>query len=121
MVVGHLCGRYGRKSNPATVDVITRIKACSSITKVRRFLGGCVFYQFWIPNFAHIAILMYNLLRKGIKFRWGQKQELAMESLKKVLKLPPILRQIDYNCDRPVAITIDTSPIAIGWVLVKMM
>jgi hypothetical protein len=47
LVVGHLCGRYGRKPNPEKVDAIARMKACSSITEVRRFLGACVFYQIW--------------------------------------------------------------------------
>ena len=46
------------------VDVITRMKTCRSITKLRRFLGACVFYQIWIPHFAHIAEPLYNLLRK---------------------------------------------------------
>ena len=117
LVVGHLCGRYRRKPNPENVDVINKMKACNSITEVRRFLGACVFYQIWIPHFAHIAEPLYNLLRKGTKFRWGQKEEIAMESLKEILKLPPILRHVNYDCDRPVIVTVDTSPIAIGWAI----
>ena len=64
LVVGHLCGRYGRKSNHEKVDVITRMKACSNITEVRRFLGACIFYQIWIPQFAHIGEPLYYLLQK---------------------------------------------------------
>ena len=37
VVVGHLCGRYGRKPNPEKVDAIPRMKACSSTTEIRRF------------------------------------------------------------------------------------
>jgi hypothetical protein len=114
-VVGHLCGRYGRKPNPEKVDAIARIKACSSITKVRRFLGACVFYQIWIPHFAHTAEPLYKLLRKGTRFKWEQKQEAAMEGLKEILKSPPVLRQVEYDSGRPVIVTVDTSPIAIGW------
>lgn len=117
VVVGHLCGTYGRKPNPEKVDAITRMKACGSITEVRRFLGACVFYQIWVPHFAHIAEPLYKLLRKGTKFRWEHKQELAMEGLKEILKSPPILRQVDYDCNRPVVVTVDTSPIAIGWAI----
>lgn len=115
LVVGHLCGRYGRKPNPEKVDAISRMKPCGSITEVRRFLGACVFYQIWVPHFAHVADPLYKLLRKGIKFKWGQEQELAMEGLKEILKSPPILRQVDYDCGRPVIVTVDTSPIATGW------
>lgn len=115
VVVGHLCGLYGRKPNPEKVDAISRMKSCGSITEVRRFLGACVFYQIWVPHFAHLADPLYKLLRKGIKFKWGQEQELAMEGLKEILMSPPVLKQVEYNCGRPVVITVDTSPIAIGW------
>jgi hypothetical protein len=73
IVVGHLYGRYGRKPNPEKVDAIARMKACSSITEVRRFLGACVFYQIWNPHFAHTAEPLYKLLRKETKFKWEQK------------------------------------------------
>ena len=45
LVVGHQCGWYGRKPNLEKVDAIGRMKACSSTTKVMRFLEACVFYQ----------------------------------------------------------------------------
>ena len=64
VVVGHLCGRYGRKSNPEKVDVIARMKACSSTTEVKRFLGACVFYQIWIPHFAHMVELLYKAFKE---------------------------------------------------------
>ena len=44
IVIGQLCGRYGRKPNPEKVDAIARMKAYSSITEVRRILGACIFY-----------------------------------------------------------------------------
>jgi hypothetical protein len=45
IVVGHSCGRYGRKPNPEKIDAIARMKIYSTITKIRRFLGACVFYH----------------------------------------------------------------------------
>jgi hypothetical protein len=38
-----------------------------------------------------------------------------MEGLKEILKSPPVLRQVEYDSGRPVIVTVDTSPIAIGW------
>ena len=70
LVVGHLYGSYGRKPNPEKVNAIGRMKACSSVTEVRRFLGACVFYQIWIPHFAHVSEPLYKLLRKRNKFLW---------------------------------------------------
>lgn len=117
VVVGHLCGRYGRKPNPEKVDAIARMKACRSTTEVRRFLGACVFYHIWIPHFAHMAEPLYKLLRKGTKFAWKEDQKLAMDGLKEILQSPPVLQQVDYDCGRPVVVTVDTSPIAIGWAI----
>ena len=112
-----MCGRYGRKPNPEKVDAITRMKACSSITEVRRFLGACVFYQIWIPILHTWLRPLYKLLRKGTKFAWKEDQNLAMDGLKEVLQAPPVLQQVDYDCGRPVVVTVDTSPIAIGWAI----
>ena len=115
LVVGHQCGWYGRKPNPEKVDAIGKMKACSNTTEVRRFLGACVFYQIWIPHFAHISEALYKLLRKKSKFLWKHEQDLAMEELKKILRSPQVLKQVEYNSRRPVIVTVDTSPIAIGW------
>ena len=73
LVVGHQCGWYGRKPNPEKVDAIGKMKACSNTTEVRRFLGACVFYQIWIPHFAHISKALYKLFRKKSKFLWEHK------------------------------------------------
>ncbi|KAL3687991.1 hypothetical protein R1sor_014300 [Riccia sorocarpa] len=115
IVVGHLCGTFGRRPSPAKVDVIQRIRDCTSVTEVRRFLRACVFYRIWIPHYAHISEPMYELLRKGKRFRWETRQGEAMARLKHALVSSPTLRRIDYQCGRPVIVTVDTSPIAIGW------
>ena len=61
MVVGHLCGPYGRKPSPAKVEAISAMKPdCSSVTEVRRFLGACTFYHIWIPHYAHVAEPLYG-------------------------------------------------------------
>ena len=117
LVVGHQCGWYGRKPNPEKVDAIGKMKACSNTTEVRRFLGACVFYQIWILHFAHISEALYKLFRKKSKFLWKHEQDLAMEELKKILKSPQVLKQVEYNSGRPVIVTVDTSPIAIGWAI----
>lgn len=42
---------------------------------------------------------------------------MAIDELKVVLKLPLLLRQVDYNCGRLVILKINTSSIAIGWTI----
>ncbi|KAL2622834.1 hypothetical protein R1flu_003039 [Riccia fluitans] len=112
---GHLCGTFGKRPSPMKVDVIQCIQDCTSVTEVRRFLGACVFYRIWIPHYAHITEPMYELLRKGKKFKWSIHQGEAMARLKQALVSSPTLRKIDYQCERHVIVMVDTSPIAIGW------
>ena len=81
LIVGHMCGPYGRRPSLAKVDAIDRMEeTCSSVSKVRRFLGACVFYIIWTPHFAHIADALYQLLRKGQKFQWDRMHTKAMRS-----------------------------------------
>ncbi|KAL3696508.1 hypothetical protein R1sor_010584 [Riccia sorocarpa] len=116
VIVGHLCGWFGRKLEAAKIDAIQRIReVCKSLSEVRRFLGMCVFYYIWIPHYAHIAEPLYALSRKGQKFRWEEKHVDAMRRLKALLSSSPVLGRVDYHCGRPVILTVDTSPIAIGW------
>ena len=118
LIVGHMCGFYGRRPPPSKVDAIEKIvEICSSVSEVRRFLGACVFYIIWIPHFPHIADVLYNLLRKRQKFFSTEQHTKAMRKLKHLLKSAPILRKADYEGGRPIVITVDTSPIGIGWAI----
>jgi hypothetical protein len=59
VVVGHICGAFGRTTNHEKVEVIGRIKDYASILEVRRFLGASLFYRIWIPHFAHVVEPLY--------------------------------------------------------------
>ena len=80
------------------------MEVCDSVTEVRRFLGACVFYHIWLPHFAHVSDPLYQLLRKGTKFIWPNEHT-------------QVLRQPNYNGGKPIIVTVDTSPIGIGWVI----
>ena len=118
LVVGHLCGAYGRKPSPAKVDAITNMREeCKSQTEVRRFLGACAFYHIWIPHYAHLAEPLYGLLKKGRKFKWEEEHTEAMKRLKGMLVAAPALRKAVYKEGVPIYVTVDTSPTGIGWVI----
>jgi hypothetical protein len=99
------------------VDSIQRMKECTNTTEVQRFLGACMFYSIWIPHYAHVVDPLYCLLRKGQKFQWMKEQSNAMKKMKKLLSSPPTLKKVDYECGRLVILTVDASPIRIGWII----
>ncbi|KAL3698023.1 hypothetical protein R1sor_012099 [Riccia sorocarpa] len=117
LVVGHLCGAFGRRPNPEKMDALARMKDCQSVSEVRRFLGSCVFYRMSVPHYAHLADPLYALLRKDVRFVWREEQKLAMKRLNEVLKSSHCLRPLNYDCGRPIIVTVDTSPKAVGWAI----
>ena len=100
MVVGHMCGHYGRKPSPAKVD-------CKSVTEVRRFLGAC----------AHIVEPLYELLKKGRKFEWSGEHVESVRKMKEALAAASALRKAVYGKDVPIYVTVDMSLTGIEWVI----
>ena len=118
LVVGHMCGPYGRKPSPIKVNAIQNLKDnCKSLTEVRRFLGACVFYRIWIPHFAHVADPLYGLLKKNSSFLWTNVHTGVIRQLKEMLLNAPVLRKARYDSEHPIIVTVDTSPIGIGWAI----
>ena len=94
LVVGHLCGPYGRRSSPTRIDAIQAMKeVCESPSEVGRFLGACAFYHIWILYYAYIADPLYHLLGKGKKFEWKLEHTKAMRKLRKPLQRAEALKK----------------------------
>ena len=55
------------------------------------------------------------MLRKGKKFEWKLEHTKAMKKLKKTLQMAEALKKPSY--DRPIIVTVHTSPTGIGWVI----
>ncbi|XP_037797014.1 uncharacterized mitochondrial protein AtMg00860-like [Penaeus monodon] len=88
--LGHTLGD-GRCSSQN--DKIKKIKDAPRPTtkkQVRSFLGLTGYYRSFVPNFAVLALPLFDLLKKHApnKIRWGDEQEVAFNSLKKLLCKP---------------------------------
>ena len=90
---------------------------CKDLTDVRAFLGTIGVCRLFIRNFAHRASALVKLTRKDVEWEFGPDQLDAMEDLKQALLTSPSLRPIDYESVSPVILSVDTSSIAIGYIL----
>ena len=118
VVVGHLCNGEGRLPEPSKVEAISKWKACKTQTEVRGFLGACLFFRIWIKDLATIAEPLFRLLKKHVRFNWGDEQTRAMTRLKEALISAPILRPPEYGVvERPLILSTDASPFGSGWML----
>lgn len=116
-VLGHRCTFDGRLPDQSRVSKITNWGPCKDLSDVRAFLGTMGVCRLFIKNFAHRAHHLVKLTRKGAEWEFGTAQQEAMEDLKQALLTSSALRPIDYTSEAPVILSVDTSYIAIGYIL----
>jgi len=90
------------------------------VSEVRGFLGMTGTVQNWIRGFAEVADPLMKLTRvtKG-KFFWEEKQKLAMKEIKERVATCEAIRPIDHSLLFEVILSIDTSVIAVGFILAQ--
>src|SRR5438045_4073402 len=96
VIVRFVCGAEGRSPETAKVIKILEWKPCTCVREARAFIGVCMYYQIWIPKFAMLAKLIYNLFQKGVPWAWGIEHDLVLAALKEALTAALVLVKIDY-------------------------
>jgi len=71
----------------------------------------------FIKNFTHRAHHLVNPTRKNEPFGFRQNQIAAQEDLKQALLTSPAIRPLDHTSGAPVILSVDTSYIAVGFIL----
>ena len=116
-IVGQKCSREGREPTDTKIQKIVNWPTPRNVTDVRGFLGLCGTVRIWIQDYSLIARPLVDLTRKLVEYNWRAAQEEAFQELKSLITSAPALRPIDYRCDRPVVLSVDTSIHGIGFVL----
>jgi len=119
-VVGYRCSFNGRLPENSNVQRILDWPDCQNLSEVRAFLGTCGVSRMWIKNYAHIARPLNNLLKKDLPFVFDDRCQTAMVQLKTLVASAPCLRPIDYKSGNPVILAVDSSVIAVGYILLQL-
>ena len=117
IVLGHKCTPEGRLPDESRVEKIVKWGPCKDLTDVRTFVGTIGVCRLFIKNFARRVHHLVKLTRKGAEWEFGPKQIAAMQDLKDTLVNSPALKPIDYDSSAPVILSVDTSYIAVGYIL----
>ena len=117
MVVGHQCTYKGRLPETARVEKVANWGPCLDISDVCAFLGTIRVCHMFIRNFTHRANPLTILTRKNQPFIFRPEQVAAQEDLKQALFDSPALRPIDYSSGSPVILGVDTSYLAVSYLL----
>ena len=80
--LGHVVNKKGIHVDPSKIEAIKNWAAPKAPTEVRQFLGLAGYYRRFIEGFSKIAQPLTTLTHKGKKYDWGEKQEIAFQTLK---------------------------------------
>ena len=110
-------GVNGREPDKDRVKAITEWPAPTNPKQARQFVGLCGTIRLWIPNYSQIASSITSTWRKGKEFEWTSDCQDAFDELKALIISAPALTSIDYTCDRPIILSIDSSYLGVGIIL----
>jgi len=90
------------------------------VSEVRGFLGMAGIVRNWIRGFAEVADPLTKLTRVAKEeFFWGEKQKLVMKEMKERVATCEAIQLIDYSLSFEVILSVDTSVIAVGFILAQ--
>ena len=119
VIVGHRCTYQGREVVANKLQVILDWPVCASVSDVRAFLGTLGLFRIFIRNFSQLARPLVMLTRKNSVFQFGSEHLGAMDKLKSAAAVAPAIRPLDYSCDRPIILGVDSSKYAVGYFLAQ--
>ncbi|XP_060077578.1 uncharacterized protein LOC132557106 [Ylistrum balloti] len=117
----------GIEADPDKIAKIRDWPEPSTPEDVRKFLGFAGYYRKFVPNFAHIARPLTDLLppthkksakskkQEEVEWKWGTRERISFQNLKEALSSPPVLGFADYT--KPFELHTDASSIGLGAVL----
>jgi hypothetical protein len=86
-------------------------------TEIKSFLGLTGYCRKFIKGFSNLALLLTQLIRKGLAYVWDVHCEKSFQELKKKLMVAPIL--ISTNPSESFVVYCDASKMGLGGVLMQ--
>ena len=91
LLLGHKVSRLGLSTHQEKVEAIVDLESPKKLSQLQAFLGMVVYFSAFIPFYASICAPLFQLLRKGAKWKWGAVEEHAFQSAKLALQNSPVL------------------------------
>ena len=113
--LGFTVSQDGLTTTEELVKKIRDFPVPRNVKDVRAWLGLSGFYRRFVDGYPSITQPLTGLLRKGVAFEWGERQQESFEKLRKCLITAPVLAHPNY--EKPWIIRADASGYAIGAVL----
>jgi hypothetical protein len=112
LLLGQKVSRLGFPTHAEKVAAIIELERPMHVSDLQKFLGMCVYFSQYIPFYAYIITLLFELLKKGVKFVWSVEHEMVFWQAKDALAAAPILGHAIRG--QPYRLYSDASDFAIG-------
>ena len=113
--LGHRLSPSGISVLPDRVAAIRSYPCPTNLRTLRRFLGMIGFYAQFIPNYSKCAAPLHALKKKGARFVWTHKHQIAFDSLKRALYEAPVLQVPNFS--KEFILVTDASDLAVSAIL----
>ncbi|CAI7791819.1 unnamed protein product [Closterium sp. NIES-53] len=115
--LGHVISADDMEIDPKKIATIQAWHAPTNLTELYSFLGFVNYVRRFVPDMAKLTTPLTDLLRKGVEYTWGEKEQAAFSALKNILCSPPVLRIADPH--HLFELVTYASDIAVGAVLLQ--
>lgn len=112
--LGHVISSQGTKLDPEKNSAIEAWPTPTNLKGLREFLGISGYYRKFVKNYASIAALLTDLLKKDA-FKWSEITNNSMKTLKEALMNTHVLSHPDFQ--KKIDIKTDTCINSVGVVL----
>ena len=89
--LGFKVSQEGYVPDPAKIEALRAIKELRTVKEVRSLIGAVQFFSQHIKGLWQVAEPLVALTRKGEKFIWGEKQQVAFQYIRDTLTKEPVL------------------------------
>jgi hypothetical protein len=91
MLLGFVVPERGIEANPDKISTIMDMGPIKNLKAVQRVIGCLAALSRFIARLGERSLPLYKLMKKSDHFTWTLEAQEALDSLKNILKSPPIL------------------------------
>ena len=116
--LGYTIDQQGIYPSQGKVKAVKAAPNPKNLTELKAYLGSLTYYGKFLPNLANVLAPLYQLLRKDVKWTWGDQEQQSFDKSKELLTSTALL--VHYDPTKPLLLSCDASQYGVGAVLSQL-